>query len=263
MNILAAVRRVRLAKLAALGLLIAIGVAALGARCIEKPYVYVDKDGYTHITGRIVNDTDIQGAAIMLRGTLYDANNNIIATKDAPICPPDLKPFSESIFDIRFDNPGVPPHARFTVQAISGQALAAPKPTSDVVLFSSQAIRFDNIPFAPGILPFDSDDVLFGFEVRNRTNNTYPVQGCSAVFDNQGNIVHAQSVELVSFDEDFNISPARLGPQELSFVTMIAEDVPRGPVQVKAWLWFGNKGDATSQWQYVETSLITIRTIDF
>ncbi len=263
MGILGAIRRIRPTRLLALTILAAVGVAAMGARCIEKPYVYVDGDGYTHITGRMVNDTDIQGASIMLRGTLFDANNNVIASKDSPICPPDLKPFSEAIFDIRFDNPGIPPHARFSVQAISGTALSAPKPNPDVVLFSAEAIRLENIPFAPGILPFDSNDVLFGFEVRNRTNNSYPIQGCSAVFDNQGNIVHAQSVELVQFDEDFGISPAVMGPQAHSFVTMIAEDVPRGPVQVRAWLWFGRQGDPTSQWQYVETNYITIVTRNF
>jgi hypothetical protein len=211
----------------------------------------------------MVNDTDIQGAQLMLRGSLYDAAGNVIATKDAPPCPPDLKPYSEIMFDIRFDNPGIPPHARYDVRPVSGLALPARKPDPDVVLFSSQAIRFENIPFAPGILPFDSNDVLFGFEIRNRTNNSYPIQGCSAVFDNQGKIIHAQSVELVQFDEDFNVSPAVLYPQELSFVSMIADEVPRGPIQVKAWLWFGTKGSPTSQWQYVETGLITIRTEGF
>jgi hypothetical protein len=243
--------------------LLALGIAALGARCIERAYVYVDADGYTHITGRMVNDTDIQGAQLMLRGTLYDANNNVIATKDAPPCPPDLKPYSEVMFDLRFDNPGIPPHARFDVRLVSGMALPAPKANPDVVVFSSEAIRIVNIPFAPGILPFDSDDVLFGFELRNRTNNSYPVQGCSAVFDNQGNIIHAESVELVRFDDDFNASPAILQPQELTFVTMIADNVPRGPTQVRAWLWFGTKGQPTSNWQYVETGYITIQTVNW
>ena len=255
--------RARLARILAIGMLGFIAVAGLGARCIEKPYAYTDAEGYTHITGRMVNDTNIQGAQLTLRGTLYDAAGNVLATKDAAPCPPDLKANSEVIFDIRFDNPGIPPWARFEARPIAGLALEAPKPDPDVVLFSSAAIRIENIPFAPGILPFDSDDVLFGFRIRNRTDNAYPIQGCSAVFDNQGNIIHAQSVELVQFDEDYNVSPAVLYGQELTFATMIAKDVPRGPVQVKAWLWFGTKGSPTSQWQYVETGLITIVTENF
>jgi hypothetical protein len=253
----------RSTRLFAVGLLGLLAITALGARCIEKPYVYVDQDGYTHITGRMVNDTDIPGAQLMLRGTLYDAAGNVIATKDAPPCPPDLAAHSEVMFDIRFDNPGIPPHARFDVRPISGRALEAPLPNPDVVLFSAQAFRVENIPFAPGILPFDSNDVLISFDVRNRTNNSYPVQGCAAVFDQQGNIIHTDSVELVRFDENFGAIPAVAQPQEHAVVTLIADNVPRGPVQVKAWLWFGTKGSPTSQWQYVQTSLITIQTVNF
>lgn len=261
MKIISRLRSIRPTRLLILAAALSLATFALGARCIEKTHVYVDGDGYTHITGRMYNDTDIQGAQLMLRGTLYDANNNVIATKDTPPCPPDLQPYSDIMFDIRFDNPGIPPHARFDVRLVSGLALPAPKANPDVVLFSKEAIRFTNIPFVPGILPFDEDDVLFGFELRNRTNNAYPVQGCSAVFDNQGTIIHAQSVELVEFDEDFNTTPAVVLAQELGFVTMIAEDVPAGPTQVRAWLWFGNKGQPTSQWQYVDSGLITIQTI--
>ncbi|MEX2245269.1 MAG: FxLYD domain-containing protein [Dehalococcoidia bacterium] len=258
-----ALRHARPVKLLALAVLGLAGVLTLGARCIERTYVYVDADGYTHITGRMVNETDIQGGQLMLRGTLFDAAGNVIATKDAPPCPPDLKPHGEIIFDIRFDNPGIPPHARYEVRPISGLAFSDPKPNPDIVLFFADAVRFEDIPFPPGILPFDSDDVLFGFDLRNRTDNRYPVQGCSAVFDNQGQIIDAESVELLRFDQEFNGTPAIIQPQEHAFVSMIAEDVPRGPVQVKAWLWFGTKGSPTSQWQYVETGLITIQTEKF
>jgi hypothetical protein len=249
----------------ALALLTLAGLAAfaLGARCIERTSVWVDPEGYTHISGTMVNDTDIHGGQLLLRGTLYDGAGNVIATKDTPPCPPDLKAHSQVTFDIRFDNPGIPPHARYDVRPISGLAFDQAKPNPDVVLFLAEAIRFQNIPFAPGILPFDENDVLFGFRVRNRTNNSYPIQGCAAVFDQAGNVVYSISTEIIQVDENFNIEPAVLLPQELTFVTMIADDVPRGPVQVKAWLWFGRKGDTTSQWQYVETGMITIVTQNF
>lgn len=251
---------VRLATALAISLL---AVAGLGAKCIEKAYVYVDSEGYTHITGRLVNETDIQGANLVLRGTLLDGAGNVIATKDAAPCPPDLKPYSEIMFDIRFDNPGIPPHANFKVNMVSGKALAAPLPDPDVVLFSSEAIRFTGIPFQPGILPFDENDVLIGFQVRNRTDNLYPVQGCAAVFDQKGQIIYAESVELVRFDENFGAIPAVAQPQELAFVTLIADNVPVGPVQVKAWLWFGPKGAPTSQWQWIESGFITIQSVAF
>lgn len=257
-----AVRRVaarwRLIAGAVLGLA---AVLAVGARCIEQPYAYVDSEGYVHITGRMVNDTDIQGAQLMLRGNLYDAANNVIATKDQAPCPPDLKPYSEVSFDIRFDNPGIPPWDHFDVRPISGTAMGSPLPDPDVVLFSAEAIRFDGLPPIPG-LPFDGDDVLFRFSVRNRSVNTYKIQFCSIVIDNHSQVIAANNGEVVDIDEAGNITPALLTP--LPYPTQIyaiARDAARGPIQVKAWLWFGEKDAPTSAWQYVETSLFTIQTL--
>src|SRR6185295_19190946 len=102
-------RRPSVAKKAALlSVLCLLGALALGARCIERTSIHVDADGYTHITGEMLNETDIQGTQIMLRGTLYDDQNNVVAQKDSPTCPPDSQPNSQIIFDIRFDNPNVP-----------------------------------------------------------------------------------------------------------------------------------------------------------
>lgn len=255
-------RRV-LTRVAAFSAIVVMAVAGLGARCLENMHVFVDSEGYTHITGRMVNDTDIQGTNLVLRGTLYDGAGNVLATKDQAPCPPDLKPYSEIIFDIRFDNPNIPPHARFSVNLVSGKALPAPLPDPKVVLFGSQAIRFTGIPFAPGVLPFDESDVLFGFDVRNQTNNTYPVQACAAVYDQQGRIIYTSNGEVVQFDENFNISPAQLLPQERTFITFIADDVPVGPVQVRAWIWFATKDAPTSQWNWVDTGKITIQTVPF
>jgi hypothetical protein len=235
---------------------------ALAARCIEKPYTYVDSEGYTHITGRMVNDTDIQGAQLMLRGTLYDAAGSVVATKDQAPCPPDLKPYSEVSFDIRFDNPNVPPWDRFDVRPISGQALPGPLPDPDVVLFSAQAVRFEGLPPLPG-LPFDGDDVLFTFSVRNRSQNTYKIQFCSIVIDNQSQVIAANNGEVVDVDEAGNVQPALLTPAPYPVqIYAIARDAAKGPIQVKAWLWFGDKDAPTSAWQYVETSLFTIQTVN-
>ncbi|HXK34466.1 MAG TPA: FxLYD domain-containing protein [Dehalococcoidia bacterium] len=256
-------RRSSMIRLGAVGLLAALGVLGLGARCLEGVSVYVDSEGYTHITGRLVNDTGIQGAELMLRGTLYDAGGNVIATKDAAPCPPDLQPNSEISFDIRFDNPNVPPHASYSVNVISGKALPQPLPDPDVVLFSAEAIRFEGIPPIPG-LPISDEDVLFAFAARNRSQNTYLVQGCAVVLNNRGEVIAAINDEIVEIDQNGNISPARLRPSKTPVgVYMFAEDVPTGPVQVKAWLWFAPKGARTSQWQYVSTGLFTIQVERF
>jgi hypothetical protein len=241
----------------------AAAIFGLGARCIERTHVYVDKDGYTHITGEMVNDTDIQGTRIMLRGTLYDAADNVIATKDAPTCPPDTQPHQQTAFDIRFDNPNIPPHARYEVRPISGITLEQPLPNPDVVLFSAEAARFQGLPPIPG-LPISDDDVFFTFTGRNRSGVTYHgVQGCSAVYDQQGNVVHVQSTELISIDEEGNITPASMDSAGPYTTFMIAEDVPKGPVQVRVWIWFGPKDAPTSQYQFVATQMIAIQTINF
>ncbi len=250
-------------KLIAMPVLVAAAVASMGARCIERTSIRVDQDGYTHIQGEMVNDTNIQGTRIMLRGTLYDAADNVIATKDAPTCPPDTQPNQQTAFDIRFDNPNIPPHARYDVRPISGVTLEQPLPSPDVVLLFSEAARYEGLPPIPG-LGLTDDDVLFSFRGRNRSGNTYfGVQGCSAVYDNQGNVIHVESTELIQVGQDGYPEPATMDSAQPYTALMIAEGVPKGSTQVRVWLWFGPKDAPTSQWQFVATPMITIRTVTF
>jgi hypothetical protein len=255
-------RRLRMGRwwrAATLMVIAGVALTALGARCIERTYVYVDDEGYTHITGEMVNDTNIQGSSILLQGTLYDGNNNVIATKTAPTCPPTLDPQTQVVFDIRFDNPNVPPHARYEVRPISGQALEVANPDPDVVLFFADAFRFEGVPPIPGI-PFDDRSVFFFFNARNRSQQTYLVQGCAAVYDQQGRVVKVESTELIE-ETATGIAPASMEPStQPGTVFLVANDVPAGPVQARAWLWFGPKGAPASQWKYVSTGLITIKT---
>ncbi|HZP56849.1 MAG TPA: hypothetical protein VFC53_04760 [Dehalococcoidia bacterium] len=245
---------------AALVLLAAIGMAALGARCIERTSTYVDQDGYTHIVGQMVNDTDIQGTQIMLQGTLFDANNNIVAQKTAPTCPPDTQPHQQTTFDIRFDNPGIPAWTRYDVRPISGITLTQPLPDPHVVALLSDAARFTSPLILPG-LTVTPNDVFLTFRLRNQSSNTYSgVQGCAAVFDQQGKVVFVSSSEIIEENNGL-IGPATLHPQELVDVFMSARNVPKGPVQVRAWLWFGPKGAPTSAYQFVTTGMITIQNI--
>ena len=250
-------------RAAAFALLAVVAVFSLGARCIERTSVHVDSDGYTHITGEMVNDTDVQGTRVMLRGTLYDGAGNVLATKDAPTCPPDTQPQQQTTFDIRFDNPNIPPHASFDVRPVSAITLTEQLPSPDVVLFFTDAARFEDVPPIPGLGITDSD-VLLTFNGRNRSGVTYEgVQGCSAVYDNQGNVIHVQSTELIQIDGAGNPSPATMNSAGPYTAFLIAEGVPKGPVQVRAWLWFGPKGAPTSQYQFVATPMITIQTIKF
>lgn len=248
---------------AAIALLALTAVFGLGAKCIQGTSVHVDNDGYTHITGEMVNETDIQGTQIMLRGTLYDDADNVVATKDSPTCPPDTQPHSLIMFDIRFDNPNVPPWARYDVRPISGKTLTQPLPDPDVVVLQTDAIRFEGIPNLPG-LPIGDQDVLLRFGVRNRSGQTIEgVQGCAAVYDNRGAVVAAFTGELTSVDENGVPHPAIFGSEGPAVAYLIVKDVPTQPTQIRAWLWFGPKGSPTSAWQFFSTPLITIQPRNF
>lgn len=247
-------------RMLAASVLMLAGAWALGARCIERTSVHVDSDGYTHITGEMVNETDVQATKVMLRGTLYDAQDNVVAQKDAPTCPPDSQPQSQILFDIRFDNPNVPPYARYDVRPISATTLAAKLPDPDVVILQTDAARFEGLPPIPG-LGITDNDVLFEFGLRNRSPNRYTVQACSAVYDNTGAVLYAKQSEILQRDAQGHVSPAVLGSAGPASIFFIAKDVPKGPVQVRAWLWFGDKGAISSLYQFVQTPFITIQTI--
>lgn len=264
MRVLSVARRIGFRwRTAAVAVLALTSVLGLGARCIENTSVRVDSEGYTHITGKLVNDTDIQGAELTLRGTLFDAANNVIATKDQAPCPPDLSPYSEVMFDIRFDNPGIPPHDHYSVNMVKGRALPSKLLDPDVVLFNQEAIRFEGIPPIPG-LPITSNDVLFAFNARNRSQNTYTVQACGIVINNKSEVIYAVQTEVVDIDQGGGLVPFTMTPLPYPVsLYAIARNVPPGPIQVKAWLWFGPKDAPTSQYQYVETPLFSIQTQGF
>ena len=103
-------------------------------------------------------------------------------------------------------------------------------------------------------------DVFFAFDVRNRSGVTLNgVQGCAAVYDNFGNVIAASSNEIITVDGAGTPHPASLGSAAPGTIFMIAKDVPKGPTQVRAWIWFGPRGAATSQYQFVSTPFITIQ----
>lgn len=251
-----ALRRLMIVALAFVALL------ALGARCIENVRVYVDSEGYTHMSGEMYNETDIQGSAIMLRGTLYDAAGNVIAQKDSPICPPDSQPGAQSMFDIRFDNPNVPPHASFSVNAVGGRVLEQRLPDPEVLVLKTDALRLINVPPIPGF-PFKDGDILFQFGIRNRSANIYSgAQGCAAAYNNQGQIVATDTNTFFSITPEGEIIDAILGNTYRQDVYMQILDVPLEAAYVRAWIWFGREGDATSQYQFIMTPPITLQTED-
>jgi len=74
----------------------------LSARCIEGTTLYVDDDGYTHILGSMVNETDISATTVTLSGKLFDASGRVYAETTDLLCPSTVQPHSENVFDLRF-----------------------------------------------------------------------------------------------------------------------------------------------------------------
>lgn len=250
-------------RAAVLVLFSTVAAIALGARCIENTYVYVDRDGYTHILGEFFNDTDVQASGVILRGTLLDAQGNTIAVKDAPICPPDSQPGSQATFDIRFDSPNLPPHASFAVNTIKGTTMDGALPSPNILVLQTRALKLINVPAIPGF-PYRDGDVLFSFGVRNRSNTVYTgVQACAAAYNNAGQVIDVESGEVVSIDADGNIGPAVLDFRNRVDFFIGMQDVPPQAAYVRGWLWIGNTGDTTSQYQFIMTPPITLQTFDF
>jgi hypothetical protein len=240
-------------------LLGAVAVLAVGARCIENTSERVDRDGYTHILGEFFNETDVQATRVMVRGTLFDAAGNVVATKEAPICPPDSQPHSQSVFDIRFDNPNVPPHVRYEVRPASGVTLDAPLPNPNVLVLDTDAIGFEDFPFIPGF-PITPEDVFFRFGARNRSQTVYTgLQACAAAYDNQGRVVAAAADELLEFDLDGNLVTATLPFDQRVDMFLFIDEVPPEAVYVRGWIWFGDPAVGTSAYQSIMTQPITIQ----
>jgi hypothetical protein len=254
--------RPRAWRLGLIGLLAAVAMLATAARCIENVRVYVDADGYTHIVGEMYNETEIQGSAIMLRGTLYDGAGNVIASKDSPICPPDSQPGAQSMFDIRFDNPNLPPHTRYSVNAVGGTVLNQRLPDPNVLVLQTDAFRLINVPPIP-FFPWQDGDILFQFGIRNRSATVYTgAQGCSAAYNNQGQIVATDAGPFFSIGPNGEIGDAILGNANRVDVFMEILNVPLDAAYVRAWIWLGQEGDPTSQYQFIMTPPITIQTED-
>lgn len=123
-------------------LLVFLPILLVAARCVEHQTLYRDASGNLHIVGEIYNDTDVQGAEMILGGTLYDAAGNVLATAQTPTCPYELSPHARSTFDIEFrDSSGLPMPARYDVRPISGKALPQPLPPLKATLSSVRAAR--------------------------------------------------------------------------------------------------------------------------
>lgn len=237
----------RLAPLAAIA---GLAFLAIGARCIENTSVQKDAQGYSHIYGEMINETDIQGSQIVVHGKLIDAAGAPIAETDAMICPPDLQPHSQAVYDIRFPAPVAPAVASHEVRPASGKALEAPLTDPQIELGYSEAAGGDGA-------------VIVAMGVFNRYEREHTrLRGCLAVYDLQGKVVFGGKVDVVSIDRlgDVHFNPSlRVNTPTLLAVAQF-EGVPASAVTARGWIWIESTTPGTSTFQYLMTDQLAIES---
>ncbi len=220
---------------------------AVGARCIENVSLQTDSEGYRHLVGEMYNDTEVQGTGIVVKGTLLDAAGNVIAEKQAPLCPPVSHPHSQGVFDIKFDQLGLPQPASWSVRVVDGRTQASPLPDPNVLVLKTIAAWW-------------GEDVIFAWQLRNRSQTPYTgLQGCAAVYNNAGQVVDADVGPFGTLTEDGEWIPGGVLVTTTSMVFYwLMEDVSPDAALVRGWLWF--EGPAgTSGYQFSMTPKITIQ----
>jgi hypothetical protein len=236
--------------------LAALAACSLAARCIENTSVAVDGDGHTHIYGEMHNETRVQGVGIMLRGVLLDEDGNVIASKEAPICPPDSQPGALSVFDIRFDERNLPPHDSFKVNASGGRTRRNELPGAGVQITTSDSVR---LPFIPEF-PYTGGDVFLRFALSNGSQTTYPaVQGCAAAYSADGDVIAASTGQLGYLDQTGAFVAGTLPPSPRVDFLMYVGQVPENTDHVRGWVWIGRPGDSTSAYQFLMTDAIGVQ----
>jgi hypothetical protein len=166
-------------RLVGSALLIVAAFSALGAKCIENDTLRRDSSGDWHIFGEIHNETAVQGAEMIVLGTLLDASGNTIATAQTPVCPMELSPNSFSGYDIHFRDSSALQPASYKINVLSGKALPGPLPVLEATVTDLEARRDPQI----------DELVHISGEVRALMPISGDFSGCAAFYDAAGKVV--------------------------------------------------------------------------
>jgi hypothetical protein len=203
-----------------IGAVALLAVAAMGAKCIENDQVYTDSEGYTHVVGEMVNETDVSATTVTLSAKLFDAQGNLLAETTGSLCPVSVQPNSRSVFDLKFPNPNIPNIDHYEVRPIAGTTIAQPLPDPDIFL-----IRF----YAERIGPL----VVVAGQVRNDSGVSYPdTRLCAAVYNNLGKVIRTLDMPIEGV----------LTPGQALIFSGILPDVPEEAVQFRLWFSTGSSG---------------------
>lgn len=242
----------RLKTLAVIAGLGAVATLSLGARCIENTSVQKDADGFTHIYGEMINETDIQGSQIVVHGRLLDGAGAPIAETDGVICPPTLDPHSQVVYDIRFPAPVNQAPASHDVRPIAGKALEAPLTDPQVRIDEAGAVRTS------------PESAFMVMQLTNTSSAAHNrLKGCLAVYDAQGKVVAAGASQAVGVNlsdpEDLDFNPTLRVKQRTAIAVALFEGVPATGTTARGWVWFeAPAAPGTTTFKYVMTNQVAL-----
>ncbi|HEY8172957.1 MAG TPA: hypothetical protein VIH21_07700 [Dehalococcoidia bacterium] len=146
------------------------------AKCIDNETLYQDSTGDWHVVGEIHNETDVWGAGMVLLGQLLDAEGNVIATTQAPVCPLELAAHSFDAFDLHFRQSSSLHPASYKINVKEGRALEAPLPDSGLSLegFKAKAV---------------ADGINISGNVGSTRTYDRVLTGCIAFYNASGRVV--------------------------------------------------------------------------
>jgi hypothetical protein len=217
-------------------LLILAAFAAIGAKCIENETLYRGDDGDWHIVGEIHNETQVQGAGMVVGATLFDSGGNVLATAQSPACPYELSPGTFSVFDVRFHNSSaVPQPASYKINVVAGKALPGPLPVLEATVNNLSATRSGETVTIEGTIrllrPYSGD-----------------FSGCAAFYDAGGNMLREWTI--FGFGEINGT-----GPQPLELPLPF---VPDEATEVRFWLVGPGSEPLASDYATTPSELIDI-----
>jgi hypothetical protein len=164
------------------GLMI-VALTAVGARCIENSNQYTGRDGYIHVSGEMVNETDISAETVTLQATLFDSQGEIVAQATGRLCPENVQPRSHNLFDIRFESRGLLNAVRHEVRPIAGVTTDRQLPASGIQHIGFDARKFFNVAVRG--------------DVRNNSARTYDQMSvCVAFYNASGRVIHVLSAPV-------------------------------------------------------------------
>ena len=212
----------------------------VAARCIDNETLYQDSTGDWHIVGEMHNETDIQGAGMVLSGTLFDGADNVLGTAQVAACPMELSPHSFIGFDLHFQYAGAKP-ARYEVRAVKGRALEQALPSSGLSLEEFGAASA-------------ADGIHISGTVTSTRTYTGILTGCAAVYNSAGRVI--THFTLVNFGLNRPLTAGDAQPVAFTLPEFLVEP---GATTVRLWLAGDSATPFESDYAFVMTDSIPIQ----